>query len=77
MPTAGDTVPFRLSKNYLVIFSCRSDDNLKVSESIGTKKSGLKPVTLNLQLQPRLPGSVVGEASMVQYGKANKITEGR
>jgi len=28
------------------------------------KKSGLAAVTLNLRFQPRLPGSVVGRASM-------------
>jgi hypothetical protein len=38
------------------------------------KKSGLVAVTLNLRSQPRLPGSVVGEASMRVAGKTDKIT---
>jgi hypothetical protein len=38
------------------------------------KNSGLIVVTLNLHSQPRLPGSVVGEVSMGQGRKANKIT---
>ncbi len=42
----------------------------------GHKKSGLAAVTLNLHSQPRLPGSVVGERSMQERLKANKITEG-
>jgi hypothetical protein len=40
------------------------------------KDSGLATVTLNLRFQPRLPGSVVGEPSMEQGVKVNKITEG-
>jgi len=32
-------------------------------------------VTLNLRSQPRLPGSVVGEASMPLREKADKITK--
>jgi hypothetical protein len=39
------------------------------------KNSGLTVVTLNLHSQPRLPGSVVGEASMGQGQEANKITQ--
>ena len=32
-------------------------------------------VTLNLHVQPRLPGSVVGETSMLHPLKSDKITE--
>jgi len=32
-------------------------------------------VTLNLRFQPRLPGSVVGEASMRLDQKSDKITQ--
>ena len=39
------------------------------------KKCGAEIGDPNLRLQPRLPGSVVGEASMGQVEKANKITE--
>ena len=39
------------------------------------KKSGLSMVTLNLHVQPRLPGSVVGETSMRYPLKSDKITE--
>ena len=35
-------------------------------KSFRAKNSGLAMVTLNLRFQPRLPGSVVGEASMRQ-----------
>ena len=38
------------------------------------KKSGLVAVTLNLRSQPRLPGSVVGEAIMRVGRRAHKIT---
>ena len=42
----------------------------------GQKNSGLATVTLNLRFQPRLPGSVVGRASMRGGRKGNKITKG-
>ena len=42
----------------------------------GTKKSGPEAATLNLHSQPRLPGSVVGDASMGYVHGDNKITEG-
>src|SRR5215469_9409829 len=38
------------------------------------KNAGLAVVTLDLHSQPRLPGSVVGEASMRQGSKGDKIT---
>jgi len=38
------------------------------------KNAGLATVTLNLRSQPRLPGSVVGEASMDVSLRADKIT---
>ena len=40
-----------------------------------TKKCGADHGDPNLRFQPRLPGSVVGEASMEQVGKGGKITE--
>jgi hypothetical protein len=40
----------------------------------GTKKCGVGNGDPNLRSQPRLPGSVVGEPSMRQAGKAGKIT---
>jgi hypothetical protein len=40
----------------------------------GAKKCGAEIGDPNLRLQPRLPGSVVGEASMRQVEKADKIT---
>jgi hypothetical protein len=39
------------------------------------KNAGSATVTLNPRSQPRLPGSVVGEASMSQDRKTGKITE--
>ena len=41
---------------------------------VRTKKCGVEIGDPNLRFQPRLPGSVVGEASMRQVGKADKIT---
>jgi len=38
------------------------------------KKCGAESGDPNLRFQPRLPGSVVGEASMRQVQKADKIT---
>jgi len=43
-------------------------------ELFGAKKCGVESGDPNLRLQPRLPGSVVGEASMRQDEKADKIT---
>ena len=40
------------------------------------KKIGAETGDPNLRSQPRLPGSVVGEASMGHTPKTNKITEG-
>jgi hypothetical protein len=39
------------------------------------KKCGADHGDPNLRSQPRLPGSVVGESSMGQVGKGDKITE--
>jgi len=39
------------------------------------KKIGADNGDPNLRSQPRLPGSVVGEASMGQIGNGDKITE--
>ena len=38
------------------------------------KKCGIESGDPNLRFQSRLPGSVVGEASMRQVAKADKIT---
>jgi len=38
------------------------------------KKCGVETGDPNLRFQPRLPGSVVGEASMRQVEEADKIT---
>ena len=46
---------------------------IRVSQ--GAKKCGAEIGDPNLRFQPRLPGSVVGEASMRQEGNADKITE--
>ena len=43
--------------------------------SQGAKKCGVERGDPNLRFQPRLPGSVVGEASMEQVGKGGKITK--
>ena len=40
----------------------------------GTKKCGAECGDPNLRFQPRLPGSVVGKASMRQVRKGGKIT---
>jgi hypothetical protein len=42
--------------------------------STGQKNAGLATVTLNLRFQPRLPGSVVGDASMALGFMPGKIT---
>ena len=47
---------------------------IRVSQGGRTKKCGAEIGDPNLRLQPRLPGSVVGEASMRQVEKADKIT---
>ena len=49
----------------------RGDKGESGSES---KKCGAETGDPNLRFQPRLPGSVVGEASMRQAGEADKIT---
>jgi len=46
----------------------------QVAQDCRRKKSGLVAVTLNLRFQPRLPGSVVGEASMRPGWRTDKIT---
>ena len=47
---------------------------IRVSQGKG-KKIGAEIGDPNLRSQPRLPGSVVGEASMEQVWKGGKITE--
>ena len=47
----------------------------QVIETVGrAKKCGIESGDPNLRFQSRLPGSVVGEASMEQVAKLNKIT---
>ena len=46
-----------------------------VSQGGNGKKCGAVNGDPNLRSQPRLPGSVVGESSMGQVGKGDKITE--
>ena len=46
------------------------------ARGFGDKKIGAERGDPNLHSQPRLPGSVVGEASMRQGAEANKITRG-
>jgi len=41
---------------------------------VRAKKCGAESGDPNLRFQPRLPGSVVGEESMGQVEKADKIT---
>jgi hypothetical protein len=70
------------SRGQLSALSCqlsaiRKTRLLKVdagSEVWEAKKCGVEIGDPNLRFQPRLPGSVVGEASMGQVGKADKIT---
>jgi hypothetical protein len=50
----------------------RSGVNLKFAGR--AKKCGAESGDPNLRFQPRLPGSVVGEASMWQLAEADKIT---
>jgi hypothetical protein len=42
--------------------------------ALKAKKCGIESGDPNLRFQSRLPGSVVGEASMGQVAKADKIT---
>jgi len=44
------------------------------TEKCQAKKCGAESGDPNLRFQPRLPGSVVGEASMGQVAEADKIT---
>jgi len=46
----------------------------KTQRSARQKKCGAESGDPNLRFQPRLPGSVVGEASMGQVAEADKIT---
>ncbi len=47
---------------------------IRMSQVVRPKKCGAESGDPNLRFQPRLPGSVVGEASMRQVEKADKIT---
>jgi hypothetical protein len=49
-------------------------DHIEDTGSSKAKKCGAEIGDPNLRFQPRLPGSVVGEASMRQVRKADKIT---
>ena len=58
----------------MIVFDAGSEAGvIRVSQAAG-KKCGVEIGDPNLRFQPRLPGSVVGEASMGQVGKADKIT---
>jgi len=47
---------------------------IRVSRDYEDKKIGAESGDPNLHFQPRLPGSVVGEASMGQEDNSGKIT---
>jgi hypothetical protein len=47
---------------------------IRVSRGLNAKKCGAEIGDPNLRFQPRLPGSVVGEESMMQPSKVDKIT---
>ena len=49
-------------------------DEVPGLETYKQKNAGLATVTLNLRPQPRLPGSVVGDASMPSGFTSGKIT---
>ena len=51
-----------------------TEDSEWVAGCVETKKCGVDNDDLRLHSQPRLPGSVVGEASMREGGESNKIT---
>jgi len=63
----------------LILFDagCGTGDTrgvIRVSQAVQAKKCGAESGDPNLRFQPRLPGSVVGEASMRQVEEADKIT---
>jgi len=47
---------------------------IRLSQAYEDQKIGAENGDPNLRFQPRLPGSVVGETSMRQVEKADKIT---
>jgi hypothetical protein len=49
--------------------------SVEMLRALKTKKCGIEIGDPNLRFQSRLPGSVVGEASMAQVEKVDKITE--
>jgi hypothetical protein len=49
-------------------------DEVPAWKTSKAKNAGLATVTLNLRFQPRLPGSVVGDASMARGFDTGKIT---
>ena len=53
---------------------CYEENNSVVDDSGRAKKCEVGNGDPNLRSQPRLPGSVVGEASMRQEREADKIT---
>jgi hypothetical protein len=52
----------------------RTTGDHRGKHSCEAKKCGVESGDPNLRFQPRLPGSVVGEVSMRQVGKGDKIT---
>ena len=53
----------------------RGDDSSELLVVVEAKKCGAESSDPNRHSQPRLPGSVVGEASMRQVTKTAKITK--
>ncbi len=79
MPLLGDG---SMDSSYLLLMilfdaGCGAEDTggvIRVSQAVRQKKCGVESGDPNLRFQPRLPGSVVGEASMRQVEEADKIT---
>jgi hypothetical protein len=53
----------------------RGDDSSELLAVVEAKKCGAESSDPNRHSQPRLPGSVVGEASMRQRAACDKITK--
>ena len=64
--STGETLSAKYGFEALVSSRC--------GQLVRAKKCGAESGDPNLRFQPRLPGSVVGEASMGQAEKADKIT---
>ena len=75
MPRLGDKKYFQFyrMRDYATRAGPVSDQG-ESGATLGTKKIGAENGDPNLRFQPRLPGSVVGVASMGQVPKGDKIT---